>query len=136
MEAMATFHNKNHCKQMGSAWSDVIQEVAKRKAKGLQANIFSEKEDKLSSAKRKKRPSKKYGLGAKYGNTHFTTREAECMVGLLKVKTIDDIATMLGLSRYTVITYIGKMRSKLGCYTTSDLIGLVCTSEFLKNIDF
>ena len=136
MEDIVNFHNKNHCKQRDSVWSDVIQEVAKRKAAGLQANIFSERELKVFPTKARKKVSKKYGLGAKYNSIYFTKREAECMVGLIKGKAIDDIAAKLVISPCMVMEHIESMKTKIGCCTTSNLIDLVCSSEFLKNIDF
>jgi DNA-binding CsgD family transcriptional regulator len=68
--------------------------------------------------------------------TYFTKREAECMVLLLRGKTINSVANILKLSPRTVEYYIKNMKSKLGCRTKFELIDLVYASEFMNNIDF
>lgn len=136
METIIDFRNKDRCRLKLSIWNDVIQEVAERKARGLQANIFSEKEQKVLPPKKEKKILRKYGLGAKYGKTYFTQREAECMVGLIKEKAIDDIAAKLVMSPRMVMEHIERMRTKVGCHATAELVDLVRASEFLENIDF
>jgi DNA-binding CsgD family transcriptional regulator len=125
-------------------WNDVLKEVMKRKANGQKADLLSEdsfktayfakqqKKDYLSE----KRSLATYGLGNKYGNLYFTKREAECMVWLLKGKTINSVATILKLSPRTVEYYIKNMKAKIGCRTKFELIDLVYASEFVKSIDF
>lgn len=135
METIMHFHDKNRCKR--SCFVDgILMEVKRRKDKGEQANLFSEKECKVFSVKTEKKLLKKYGLGSKYGSTYFTKREAECIVGLLQEKTIYDVAMILGISPRMVMEYLESMRAKIGCRTTSELIDLVRASEFLKNVDF
>lgn len=77
-----------------------------------------------------------YGLGDKYGSVYFTKREAECMVLLLKGKTISNVANVLNLSPRTVEYYIKNMKSKLGCRTKFELVEMVYASEFMQRIDF
>jgi DNA-binding CsgD family transcriptional regulator len=116
-------------------WNDVVVEVMKRKANGQKTSLFSEKEHDISARKKSKRlPA--YVLGAKHGNTYFTKREAECMVWLLKGKTINSIAALLELSPRTVEYYIKNMKTKIGCRTKFELIDLVYASEFMKSVDF
>lgn len=91
------------------SWDDIIKEVMKRKANGQKASLLSDDESEISYAKirKNKLPERRslavYGLGAKYGNMYFTKREAECMVWLLKGKTINSVATLLKLSPRTVV---------------------------------
>ena len=77
-----------------------------------------------------------YELGEKHGSAYFTKREAECMVLLLKGKTISGVASMLKLSPRTVEYYVKNMKSKLGCRTKFELVDLVYASDFMKNVDF
>lgn len=77
-----------------------------------------------------------YALGSRYGKIYFTKREAECMVLLLKGKTINSVASCLDLSPRTVEYYVKNMKAKLGCKTKFELIDLVYASDFLKNVDF
>lgn len=124
-------------------WNDVVKEVMKRKANGRKASLFSEEDCDnhcIVNAKKQnlsvKRPLASYGLGDKYGKIYFTRREAECMVWLLKGKTISSVATILKLSPRTVEYYIKNMKTKLGCRTKFELIDLVYASEFMKGVDF
>jgi DNA-binding CsgD family transcriptional regulator len=74
----------------------------------------------------------KYALGEKYPNVFFGFQETECMRYALQGKTILDIAAILTLSPYTVEYYFQKMRWKLKCHTTAELIEKVLKSDFLK----
>lgn len=120
------------------SWTDVIEEVVKRKAAGKKAGLLSE--DEGINFYPKKSPRKRvlaiYKLGAKYGDMYFTKREAECMVWLLRGKTMNGIAAILQLSPRTVEYYIKNMKIKVGCRTKFELIDLVYASEFVKNVDF
>ena len=120
------------------SWTDVIEEVVKRKAIGKKAGLLSEDEGVDSYTKKlpKKRVLAVYKLGAKYGDMYFTKREAECMVWLLRGKTINGVATILQLSPRTVEYYIKNMKIKVGCRTKFELIDLVYASEFVRNLDF
>jgi DNA-binding CsgD family transcriptional regulator len=79
---------------------------------------------------------KKYFLGTQFKDIYFTRREAECMVMLLKGKTINAAALKLGLSPRTVEFYLKNMKVKIGCCTKFELIELVIATDFLRNIDF
>lgn len=128
----------------GFVWSDVVKEVMERKACGKKACLFnsSDKEygDFYVELRKKQRARKnfftRYRLGAKYGKTYFTRREAERMVCLLKGKKTKDVAMILKLSPRTVEFYIKNMKAKVGCRTKFELIDLVNTSEFMKYMGF
>lgn len=77
-----------------------------------------------------------YYLGAEYPEVYFTRREAECLVHLLKGKTINSTAISLGISRRTVEFYVKKMREKLKCNSKPELLEKVSETNFLKNLDF
>lgn len=123
-------------------WDDILKEVMQRKAKGQRINLLSEEDQNNSYAETKalklskRRSLAVYGLGAKYGSLYFTKREAECMVLLLRGKTINSVATKLNLSPRTVEYYVKNMKIKVGCRTKFELIDLIYASEFMKNIDF
>lgn len=124
------------------SWNDILKEVIKRKANGQKADILSDNELKAIHTEIKKnktcavKSQVTYRLGTEYGNIYFTKREAECMVWLLKGKTINSVAGILNLSPRTVEYYIKNMKTKLGCRTKFELIDLVHASEFIKNVDF
>ena len=120
-------------------WNDILKEVMERKANGQRTDLFGISEYKPSCINTRKnhQPDKKflatYKLGPKYGNRYFTKREAECMILLLKGKTLDSVATILKISPRTVEYYVKNMKSKIGCRTKFELIDLVYASDFMKN---
>lgn len=128
-------------------WDIVLKEVLNKKP---QENAFSltnlaelqckqNAKFKLKSDKLLNKPKKvlkSYFLGDKYKNVYFTKREAECMVLLLKGKTINKVASELILSPRTIEFYLKNMKNKLGCHTKFELIELVQGSDFMKNVDF
>jgi DNA-binding CsgD family transcriptional regulator len=126
--------------------NDLLNEVMKLKAAGKKTKLLSDEQKKViyntDSANIKKNCPVRvkslvaYGLGSKYGRAYFTRREAECMVLLLKGKTINSVARILKLSPRTVEYYIKNMKSKLGCRTKFELVDLVYASDFMNNVDF
>lgn len=123
-------------------FDDLLCHVKEVKAKGGKVSLFSDEEKSTYTTGTKKGKKYKprelavYGLGGRYKNTYFTKREAQCMVLLLKGKTIARVANSLKLSPRTVEYYIKNMKSKLGCRTKFELIDLVYDSDFIKNVDF
>ena len=122
---------------------DLLSQVMRMKSSGKRALLLSDEEQRSvynpNIKKYKvlgKRSLAAYGLGSKYGDAYFTRREAECMVLLLKGKTINSVADILELSPRTVEYYIKNMKSKIGCRTKFELVDLIYASEFMKNIDF
>lgn len=144
MEPITNFYNEDNNKSIPCIWNDVLSEVMQRKADGQKVGLFNASDAEYEAyhiEARKKLLAKKgrhirYGLGERYAQVYFTKRESECMVLLLKGKTIDNVAMVLNLSPRTIEFYIKNMKSKVGCRTKSELIGLVCASEFIKNINF
>ena len=126
--------------------NDLLNEVIKVKSFGKRTTFLSDAEQATTyntdnTLTKKNRPPNirslvAYSLGNKHGNAYFTKREAECMVLLLKGKTINSVANILNLSPRTVEYYLKNMKSKLGCRTKFELVDLVYASEFTKNIDF
>ena len=143
METKIGLTNKNQHKRCVLAWDDVVKEVLKRKASGEKANLFSCKDEEYEASyikAKKKGLSKRnsfvrYRLGAKYGDTYLTKREADCMVSLLKTKTISCAAALLGVSVRTAEYHVNQMKAKIGCRTKVELVELVRASEFIKNIN-
>ena len=122
---------------------DLLSQVMRMKSSGKRALLLSDEEQRSvynpNIKKYKvlgKRSLAAYGLGSKYGDAYFTRREAECMVLLLKGKTINSVADILELSPRTVEYYIKNMKFKIGCRTKFELVDLVYASEFMKNVDF
>ena len=123
------------------ALDDLLAQVLKVKASGKKGTLLSDnKQPTRCTTDTKKHKSKKprelamYSLGNKYGRVYFTKREAECMVLLLKGKTINGVANNLNLSPRTVEYYVKNMKSKTGCRTKFELIDRVYASDFLQNL--
>ena len=144
MDSIINLYNEDNNKSISCIWNDVLSEVMQRKADRQKIGLFSASDAEYEAyhiETRKKLLAKKgryirYGLGNRYGQAYFTKRESECMVLLLKGKTIDNVATEFNLSPRTIEFYVNNMKSKVGCRTKSELIGLVYASEFIKNINF
>lgn len=129
-------------------WDKVLEEVL-NKDSAQQSFAFTNLADFNSKKKNQDDESKKlankaqrgktlkiYRLGEKFGTVYFTRREAECMVWLLKGKTISRVAMELGLSPRTVEFYLKNMKVKLGCRTKFELVEKVLDSEFMAGVDF
>lgn len=129
----------NNCVGMAMLWNDVVQEVMRRKADGKTSGLLSDNKkiitNKVKNSAIGGRNLAIYGLGAKYGDLYFTRRESECMLWLLRGKTINGVAIVLKLSPRTVEYYIKNMKNKLGCRTKFELIDLIYTSEFMKSVE-
>ena len=113
-----------------------------KKNNGQKADLFSSDEIRTSSCIKAKpkqllrrRVTVSYNAGIKSGNAYFTNREVECMKLLLQYKTISGIAAILQLSPRTVEYYIKNMKAKIGCRTKLELLDIICTSDFMKNIE-
>lgn len=120
-------------------WNDVVQGVMRRKIAGKTNGLLSD-DEKIITNKAKNNAIESralaiYGLGTKYGDLYFTRREAECMLWLLRGKTINGVAVVLKLSPRTVEYYIKNMKNKLGCRTKFELIELIYASEFMKSVE-
>ena len=119
-------------------WDDVLREVLERKANGQKTDLLNDDRQNYTKAKKQKVSGEKiiatYELGSQYGKIYFTKREAECMMWLLRGKTINSVAALLKLSPRTVEYYVKNMKTKVGCRTKFELIDLVYASEFMKNV--
>lgn len=117
-------------------WYEVVREVERRRDEKKNKEVVVKKITKQANDnKNGKGTIALYGLGTRYGDLYFTRRESECMVWLLRGKTINSVATILKLSPRTVEYYIKNMKNKLGCRTKFELIDLVYASEFTKSIE-
>ena len=118
-------------------WEQILNEVSNKET--TKDFVFTNIEKKpVNCAKTKKtdrKPAKIYLLGDKFKGVHFSSREGECMLLLLRGKTINGVAEALGLSPRTVEFYVKNMKGKVGCRTKSELISLILDSEFLLHID-
>ena len=120
-------------------WEMVLDEVLNKHSREnfrfTNINI-SKKSAKRHLKSKQKRRCSMYTLGKQFQDIYFSKREAECMVYLLKGKSIKAVAKRLNLSPRTVEYYIENMKKKLDCKTKFDLIDLVMDSEFLGGVDF
>lgn len=124
-------------------WDRVLCEVTNKNASTQEHKIASvaglydvDKKCRAETNNFRYLPKKNYCLGPKYNNTYFTRREAECMIMLLKGKTINKVAEALKLSPRTIEFYLKNMKAKIGCRTKFELVELVIESNFLQNVDF
>lgn len=124
-------------------WEMVLNEVLRRDK--VQSFNFTnhgclgmaEDEEKLRVMRstQKARVRNEYGLGKKHPNVHFSQREAECMLLLLKGMLVREAAEELALSVRTAEYYVLNMRAKLGCQTKAELLDLVAKSSFLALLE-
>ena len=116
-------------------WEKVLDEVLnKKRVRHFTINHEAQKNSKrLLKPKQPKRQTS-YVLGEKFSNIYFTKRESECMLELLKGKSMKGIAEVLGLSSRTVEFYVKNMKRKVGCRTKFELIDIVRESDFFKNL--
>lgn len=122
--------SKNKITQGASMfWEQVLAEVLNKKNN----NGFLQNQE---QSFKKPKCIKNYFLGKKLKNLYLTKREAECMLLLLKGKTINGIAIILNLSPRTIEFYLKKMKIKLNCRTKFELIELIIHSDFNRNLDF
>jgi len=77
-----------------------------------------------------------YSLGEKYNNLYLTRREAECMIWLLRGKTVNGTATELKLSPRTVEFYLKNVKNKLGCRTKFQLADAVASTDLMRQVSF
>ena len=117
---------------MKKYWELVLDEVVHKKA----VRHFSTPSKHANCKYKKRRILRMYKLGNKFKDVYFSKREAECMMYLLRGKSIRNIAGILQLSPRSVEFYIRNMKKKLGCGTKFELIDLVAESDFAKNVDF
>ncbi len=120
-------------------WDDVLKEVLNKGSKHLLTNLGEENDEKPRPRRRSgktRRRKTMYRLGEKFKNIHFSKREAECMVHLLKGKSVRGVAKLLGLSPRTVEFYVVNMKNKVNCRTKFELVELVMDSDFLGGVDF
>lgn len=137
METTTNFFDKTQQKQDSFIWDDVMGEVRTNSQK----TGFGEYGDTFRAEIEKKQEPKKrvrvlVGLGAKHSTEYFTRREADCMVWLLRGKTIVSVAAILKISPRTVESYIKNMKEKFDCRTKFELIDLVRASDFIKSVNF
>ena len=71
----------------------------------------------------------KYYLAGKYRHVYLTRQQFKCVFKLSEGMRIKSIAILLGISPRTVEDHINKVKEKLQCTTTADLI-----IEFRQNI--
>jgi DNA-binding CsgD family transcriptional regulator len=124
-------------------WDKLLKEVLLSRELGSKSFSFigiDQDEHRYASIKRTMKiprsPSKVYWLGPKYEGVYFSRREAECMVQLLKGKTVHKVAEAVHLSPRTIEYYLKNMKAKIGCRTKFELVEMVSDSDFLQNIDF
>ncbi len=124
------------------AFDDLLAEVIRLKNNGKATKILSGSNYKikycpeLHDKVKNPIPTEIYSLGERYAGIYFTRREAECMILLLRGKTINGVANVLNLSPRTVEYYIKNMKAKVGCRTKFELVDLVHASDFMRGVNF
>lgn len=123
-------------------WEKVLREVLNKECDTFffaYTNIKGVREE--SSGGRMGRPrscsmrARVYNLGEQHAFIYLTSREAECVVCLLRGKTFNEAARMLKLSPRTIEFYVKNMKIKLNCKSRSELIEKILNSEFVQHVD-
>ena len=129
----------DRCRQPMHYWQAVLGEVANKHDKNYPfyyTTLYEQSEKYRFPLSERRTALSTYGLGCRYPDVHFTQREAECMVYLLKGMTNAFVAELMGLSPRTIEYYIKNMRTKLCCKNKNELVQRVKGSDFLSNVDF
>jgi DNA-binding CsgD family transcriptional regulator len=116
-------------------WKTVLSEVLNKQCSRNFAFTNFRKENYQKNENGKITKGKTYDLGDKFSGIHLSQREADCMLQMLRGKSIDGIAKHTNLSPRTVEYYIKNIKRKIGCRTKFDLIELVLDSDFLNNFN-
>ena len=125
-------------------WNAVLQEVL-NKHNASYPFLYTNVKDYIKPTEQDKSPEEKakrkerlksYYLGKHYGDLYLTRREAECMVQLMRGKTVPQTAKLLQLSSRTVEFYVKNIKIKLKCRTKSELLQKILASDFMENVDF
>jgi DNA-binding CsgD family transcriptional regulator len=122
-------------------WQKVLEEVLQRKIRNrfLFTNFVNgsrNDEIKDDGIVYTRQPKKSYFLGKEFPGLHLSYREAECILHLLRGRSLKGIGKLLNLSPRTVEYYLKNVKKKLECRTKFELIDRILRSEFLKNVDF
>jgi|GEM_PF-2043827 len=64
---------------------------------------------------------------------YFTQREGECVMQLLRGKTMNEIGETLQLSPRTIEYYLNKIKKKLNCKKKKEIIEIVSQTNFVKS---
>lgn len=115
-------------------WKKVLSEVVNKNLNHnfVFTNLCKKQCKKNENTKTYIKP-KKYSLGPKFSGIHFSQRESDCMLQMLRGKSIDGIAKHTNLSPRTVEYYVKNIKKKVGCRTKFELIEIVIESDFLNN---
>jgi DNA-binding CsgD family transcriptional regulator len=112
----------------------VINEVLNRQcSRNFAFTNFRQEHHQKTDNNKPVNKAKKYALGPKFAGIHFSQREADCVLQMLRGKSIEGIAKHTNLSPRTVEYYIKNVKRKVGCRTKFELIELVIDSDFLNN---
>jgi DNA-binding CsgD family transcriptional regulator len=114
-------------------WKTVINEVLNKQGGRNFAFTNFRKERYQKSKHAKSIKAKTYDLGPKFVGIHFSQREADCVLQMLRGKSVKGIAKHTNLSPRTVEYYMKNVKRKVGCRTKFELIELVIDSDFLNN---
>jgi len=75
---------------------------------------------------------RRYYLGDNYHGEYFTEREFECVLLLIRGRSLKQIAGDLALSRRTIEYYLKNVKCKMGAYSRSDLISRALSLELVQ----
>lgn len=80
---------------------------------------------------------KRFYLQDRKSNTEIplSPREIQCLIYLLRGKTMKQIGSVLHLSNRTVAFYLTRLRKKLCCYSRAGLIEKVLFSGWVYQVD-
>lgn len=113
-------------------WNKVLGEVLNKQCnRNFIFTNFKGEPKKNGNAKITK--GRTYQLGEKFPGLYLTQREADCMLQMLRGKSIEGIAKAILLSPRTVEFYVKNIKRKMSCRTKFELIDMILDSDFLSH---
>lgn len=117
-----------------SYWEILIQEVTQNQQEQPEIKPQPKIQESVTTYEiNYDRRSFKYELGEPLSSVYFTQREAECVIQVLRGKTMNETGDILRLSPRTIEYYLGKIKRKLNCRKKKEIIQLVSQTDFVKN---
>lgn len=127
---------------MESYWYAVLHEVMNKNEEDYFFRYTALSEQLTAKHKRLRRQRRrqpedlpnKYYLGESFPGMYLTQREHDCLLALLRGRTVRQVAAYLDLSPRTVEYYVKNMKGKLNCHSRSELLELALRTELFSHV--
>jgi DNA-binding CsgD family transcriptional regulator len=111
-------------------WNKLIQDIHNNTFIPLNEEENNQKRGLTGKTLHQNGKSPRYPLGRQYPNLYLTFREAQCVIHMMRGKTMKETADALSLSPRTVEYYIKKIKEKLNCRSKQDILNKILDSNF------